>query len=441
MCKPYNSVLGEHFRSHWDVIPVDYPSDPNEAPIQHLYVSPPAPEPAPSSSYFFSSAAASAPDVMHPSLSESASVKSGRSGKSGFSGLSFMSRAATTKSTPSTSPELPETNLEAGMSDLSLASDQASGAADLLEADEAAADKPRIRIVYLTEQVSHHPPVSAYFAACPSRHLELTGVDQISAKVSGTTLRVAPGTFNKGIFIRITGDAGVGEMYHITHPIASVNGLLRGSFYVTIGDSTIITCTGGKDGEKLRAVIEYKEESWLGKAHFLLEGVIHTYDPKETVHEEWTRVKHVPKDCVLAVFDGSWRRRIRWKRVSAPDSEYATLLDLSTLHVIPKTVRPIEKQLQNESRRLWDSVTTRLLAKEYSEATKHKLVIEQKQRDDATERKRKGVECVFVASLWNKAELINLSPIGSAPSTSRRISPLATPFSLPKGARRSKRRW
>ncbi|KAI0747013.1 hypothetical protein C8Q80DRAFT_1178825 [Daedaleopsis nitida] len=396
VCKPYNSVLGEHFRSHWDVIPVDYPSDPNEPPIQHLYIAPPAPAPAPSTSYFFSSAAASAPDVIHPSISESASVKSGRSGKSGFSGFSLTSRGYSTtgKTTPSTSPELGETNLEAGMSNLSLANDP------VLQADEGAADKPRIRIVYLTEQVSHHPPVSAYHAACPSRHLELTGIDQISAKVSGTTLRVAPGSFNKGIFVRITGDAGAGEMYHITHPVASVNGLLRGSFYVTVGDSTIIACSGGKDGQKLRAVIEYKEESWLGKAHFLMEGVIHTYDPKESVHEEWIRVKHVPKDRVLAVFDGSWRGRIRWKRVDAPDSEYATLLDLSTLHTIPKTVRPLEKQLPDESRKLWETVTSRLVKKEYSEATKHKLAIEQKQRDDAAERKRKGTP--FVPKYFEK---------------------------------------
>ncbi|TFK91645.1 hypothetical protein K466DRAFT_582628 [Polyporus arcularius HHB13444] len=394
VCKPYNSVLGEHFRSHWDVIPVDYPSDPNEPPIQHLYISPPVADPAPSSSYFFSSAAVSAPDVTHPSLSETASVKSGRSGKSGFSGLSFMSRgpSTTAKTTPSASPHHVETNLEAGMSNLSLANDRDSG--PLLEADETAADKPRIRIAYLTEQVSHHPPISAYHAACPSRHIELTGVDQISAKVSGTTVRVMPGSFNKGIFVRITGGAGAGEMYHITHPVASVNGLLRGSFYVTVGDTTIITCSGGQDGEKLRAIIEYKEESWLGKAHFLLEGVIHEYDPKETVHEEWTRIKHVPKDRVLAVFDGSWRGRIRWKRVDASDSEYATLIDVSTLHVIPKSVRPLEKQQPNESRKLWENVTDKLVKKEYSEATKHKLAIEQKQRDDAAERKRKGVDFV-----------------------------------------------
>ena len=116
------------------------------------------------------------------------------------------------------------------------------------------------RVVYVTEQVSHHPPVSAYFATCPERSLELFGIDQISAKVSGTTLRVSPGQYNQGIFVRITGGFGEGERYHITHPVASVNGILRGSFYVTVGDSMIISVGGGKPEQRYRTIIEYKEE-------------------------------------------------------------------------------------------------------------------------------------------------------------------------------------
>jgi hypothetical protein len=88
----------------------------------------------------------------------------------------------------------------------------------------------------------------------------MAGIDQITAKVSGTTLRVAPGSQNKGIFINISGGHGEGEKYHITHPIASVNGILRGSFYLTVGDTTIITCSGGKTDQMLRTIIEYKEE-------------------------------------------------------------------------------------------------------------------------------------------------------------------------------------
>jgi len=151
---------------------------------------------------------------------------------------------------------------------------------------------------------------------------------------------------------------------------------------------------------------------------FALEGVIHTYEEDETEHEEWTKAKHVPAERIVAHFDGSWKGLIRYRlangsaSVSSKNSpvpsaatsrsdlttgvedEWSTLIDISTLHPVPKTVRSLEKQLPTESRKLWDSVTTRLLKKEYSEATKFKQAIEQKQRDDATERRNKGVECV-----------------------------------------------
>ncbi|RDB30329.1 Oxysterol-binding protein-like protein 1 [Hypsizygus marmoreus] len=405
VCKPYNSVLGEHFRAHWDFVPVAYPQEPSQPPTPRIYT------------VTVGSASTTDPTSL---LSETASVKSGKSSKSTRSGLSFVSKARKSPSTAATSPQpSPEADgVTAQMSSLNLANGDGEAS--------------RLRVVYVTEQVSHHPPVSAYFASCPARSLELSGIDQISAKVSGTTLRVSPGEYNQGLFVNITGGPGEGERYHITHPVASVNGILRGSFYVTVGDSTIITCTGGNHAQKFRTVIEYKEESWLGKAHFLLEGVIHTVHEGETQHLAWTKVKHVPHHRVVAVFDGSWRGHIRWRRVglgsypqvtssasSSPspshetlprasissaaaskaeivshDEDYATLLDLSTLKVVPKSVRPLEKQLPHESRKLWVSVTDNLLKKEYSEATKEKVAIEQKQRDEAADRKRKGTEFV-----------------------------------------------
>ncbi|KAJ3502451.1 hypothetical protein NLJ89_g8884 [Agrocybe chaxingu] len=386
VCKPYNSVLGEHFRAHWDIVPTPYE-------IEELAES------------------------TETYKSESASLKSSKSTTSGVSSF-------TKPKTPSTAPTSPQhgatDDLAGQMSNLNLTTP--------------------IRVVYLTEQVSHHPPVSAYYASCPARSVEMSGIDQISAKVSGTTLRVAPGEHNQGIFIKLTGGPGEGEQYHVTHPVASVNGILRGSFYVTVGDSTIITCEGGKPGHKFRTVIEYKEESWLGRAHFLLEGVIHTVFDSDANHcSEWTKVKHVPQNRVVAFFDGTWRGRIRWKRVGtgsyptvdhsgvtrstssspspshvklptpnipaasfskadvsgrAPEEEWMTLLDLSILEVVPKVVRPLDKQHPRESRKLWENVTDKLLKKEFSEATKEKVTIEQRQRDEAAERKRTGIEFV-----------------------------------------------
>ncbi|KAK2465606.1 hypothetical protein APHAL10511_002498 [Amanita phalloides] len=425
VCKPYNSVLGEHFRAHWDVIPGSFNSGSNSNLSDNASTT------TPSSTV--------PPSPVIPDFSETASVKSGRSSRSGLSLLSRTARSST--STAGTSPQTHSlNNIAAHMSNLSL-----GRPVDTIPEHDGDLDSnmesPRARIVYVTEQVSHHPPVSAYFAVCPSRHVEMAGVDQISAKVSGTTVRVAPGQYNQGIYINLTGGPGEGESYHITHPVAYVNGILRGSFYITVGESSIITCEGYKGRKGFRVIIEYKEESWLGKPHFLLEGVVHTVFDGESQHEEWTKVRHVPTSRIVAVFDGSWRGKIRWRRVgmgSFPDSlsstasspagshvhlplnttseldvssgtygllpgtvpsasaetEYSVLVDLAVLRTIPKTVRPLERQQPYESRKLWDGVTRNLVEKKYSEATKEKMLIEQKQRDSAAERRRKAVEFI-----------------------------------------------
>jgi hypothetical protein len=175
------------------------------------------------------------------------------------------SSPAVDKTIPST---VVESNVSAQLSNLSLASTTHTG-----ESGSGSTNSPptsmsttagTLRLAYLTEQISHHPPISAYVAACPSRHITLSGIDQISVRVlPSTSVRVSSGAMNKGLFVSLDGGHGAGERYQITHPVAHVNGVLRGSFYATVHESTIITCTGGSgvgDGEFLRTIVEYKEE-------------------------------------------------------------------------------------------------------------------------------------------------------------------------------------
>ena len=42
------------------------------------------------------------------------------------------------------------------------------------------------RVVYLTEQILHHPPVSAFYGECRERGISLCGLDHLSAHFTGT---------------------------------------------------------------------------------------------------------------------------------------------------------------------------------------------------------------------------------------------------------------
>lgn len=255
-------MLGEHFRAHWDVLPVQPSADPLQAPIHRHHTTSPQPSgntsavfgkgPKDESTFSFRSAKSASSKKRTSSIFDFATAR--------VTPLPKSSGPSSPESTPTVNGGV-ESNLAAQVSNLSLGADSGSfdsGAS--LDADGA----ERVRVAFLTEQISHHPPISAYYAACPARGVALMGIDQISARVSGTGVRVAPGQKNKGIFVQLKSGPGSGEQYQITHPTAMVQGLLRGNFYVTVTESTIITCAGiggeGKGKDRLRAILEYRDE-------------------------------------------------------------------------------------------------------------------------------------------------------------------------------------
>lgn len=129
-----------------------------------------------------------------------------------------------------------ESNLDAQMSNLSLAGTDGAvststslepsgtvsraggvgGAGGAGDAEGGVLDDGKIRVVYLTEQVSHHPPISSFYVTCPAKKMAMVGVDQVSAKVTSTAaVKIGPGSFNKGLFIDIEGGPGEGERYQV----------------------------------------------------------------------------------------------------------------------------------------------------------------------------------------------------------------------------------
>ena len=81
----------------------------------------------------------------------------------------------------------------------------------------------------------------------------------------------------------------------------------------------------------------------------------------------------------------------QWNATSKNIKTSATFTDV-TGDKEEVSVRALDVQDEWESRKLWEGVTTHLVRKEYGEATKSKVAIEQMQREEAAERKRKGVK-------------------------------------------------
>lgn len=237
------------------------------------------------------------------------------------------------------------------------------------------------KVCFLTEQTSHHPPVSAFYIDCAETGVSARGFDQISAKFTGTSIRVTPGQHNLGIFINI--GKRNDEEYQLTHPAAHLGGLLRGALSISVADTCYIVCPK----TKIKVILQYLEDGWISRAQNKVEGVIFRYDPdKDTV----TKIKDVPEGDVLAKITGSWHGQLYYTLPGASESQL--LIDITPLFPVEKSLPPDNQQLGNESRKFWSGVTEAILDKKYSQATRLKVEIEDRQRQKAAERQEKNEE-------------------------------------------------
>ncbi|KAJ3153484.1 hypothetical protein HDU89_000511 [Geranomyces variabilis] len=321
--KPYNSVLGERFCCWWDV-PVD-----------------------------------------------AAVAAGGKVAAGGEAPSSESQPSSLASSTASASVQPPNTIPS---------SSAAPGAA-------AAAAASALKVTCVTEQISHHPPVSAYYYECKEKGIVGRGVDHIAARFTGTNIKVGPGSQNQGIFITLQTHAN--EEYNIQHPWASVTGWLSGSPYVIVGERAVITCP--RSG--LKCVLEYKDEPTFGKPRFAIEGKVFTYDYaadaalSEKERKEREKIGKIPDASVIARLTGQWNGQIH---VTEGNAAQRLLFDMSESEPAVKQTLPLADQHPMESRRIWQKVTTALLAKDSNTATDEKRVIEERQRKEAAELEAAG---------------------------------------------------
>ncbi|CAK7228396.1 hypothetical protein SCUCBS95973_006867 [Sporothrix curviconia] len=350
-CKPYNSCLGEFFRCNWD-------------------------------------AEDNAPRIVHQELfGEGAGKANGTAASSSASSVKSNVSRGSSKSSGGSAPtpnlSVPQTGTNP--------------------------QNPIVRVSYLTEQTSHHPPVSAFYISCPERGLHARGFDQITAKFTGTSIKVMPGEHNLGIFITL--EKRNNETYQLTHPAAHLGGLLRGALSVSVGDMAYITCPE----TKLKAILQYYDEGWLRGSTNKVDGVIFRYDPE---NDDKMRIRDVPDEDVLVRLNGAWKEKISFTMGPKPFNTHpvdaqTTIIDIAPLTVAPKVLPPDNEQLKNESLQLWGEVTKAIHAKQFSKATSIKQVLEESQREKARERDRTG-------AVWSPVFFTQVTGNGGKPELSEK---------------------
>ncbi|KAH6600102.1 hypothetical protein BASA50_002561 [Batrachochytrium salamandrivorans] len=229
----------------------------------------------------------------------------------------------------------------------------------------------------ITEQISHHPPISAFTYTSHDSRIVISGLDHVVAKFTGTSFKVGPGEYNAGIYVTLKDH---NETYNISHPWATVNGWLTGSPYIVVSDQTVIVCPNSG----IKAILVYLDEPFFGSPKFAIQGKIFKYDfgkdlemtPKQ--RKDMEKLGNVPDEDVLCTISGKWNGEIFFQMAGSAEQEL--LFDMSTSNVAPKSVQSLAQQGELESGRVWQRVTDALLLKDYTTATREKRIVEERQR-------------------------------------------------------------
>ncbi|CEF67157.1 Oxysterol-binding protein-related protein 9 [Strongyloides ratti] len=220
------------------------------------------------------------------------------------------------------------------------------------------------QLTFIAEQVSHHPPISAFYAEHPGKRISFNGFIWTKSSFLGLSIGVA----NIGFGTVTLHDYD--EVYKLTFP-SGYGRSIMGTPWIELGGRIEVSCE--KTG--YTAEIDFLTKSFFGGKPHRLSGSLFKPGVKKPI----------------LTLRGEWNGIIYAKPLNG--DEYV-FVDVKAKSEIRKECDPIAKMGDRESRRLWRHVTTALFRNKISLATNSKLWIEQRQRDEAKKRKEKG-------EVWN----------------------------------------
>jgi len=220
----------------------------------------------------------------------------------------------------------------------------------------------RSNVSYIAEQVSHHPPISAFYAENYKKRISVDGYIWTKSKFLGLSIGVH--MIGQAIISVLDYD----EHYTVTFP----NGYGR----------SILTVPWIELGGKVE--VKCAKTGYTGNVDF------HTKPFYGGKKDRVTAEVYAPNDKKPVVtIQGEWNGVMYAKYASGANEMF---VDTKTMPIIKKRVKTIDQQLPNESRRLWKEVTYHLKQKDVETATSFKHKLEQKQREEAKERKEQGAK-------------------------------------------------
>ncbi|XP_066964545.1 oxysterol-binding protein-related protein 11-like isoform X3 [Macrobrachium rosenbergii] len=239
---------------------------------------------------------------------------------------------------------------------------------DLPDSKSKDGKKSYLTIRYAAEQVSHHPPVSAFFFECPEKQLSINAHIWTKSKFMGMSI----GVNLVGDITLIIGS--VRESYSLAMPSAYGRSILTEPWVELGGRVNIMSPESGCQA----AIVFHTKPFYGGKLHRV------TAEVKNAAGTTLTRVQGEWDSCLEFTYaDGSQE-----------------VIDVNEIPMVcHKRLRPLAQQGPGESRRLWHDVSVALARGDVETATSHKRALEEQQRKEERERNAHGA--AFPTRLFN----------------------------------------
>ncbi|CCH46869.1 Oxysterol-binding protein [Wickerhamomyces ciferrii] len=226
--------------------------------------------------------------------------------------------------------------------------------------------------ILLSEQVSHHPPVTAYTIFNDQNNVELQGYNGIRSSISTTSMNV------KQFGHAILKFKDLNEEFLITLPPLHIEGLLVASPFVELEGKTIIQSSSG-----YISIVEFS-----GRGYF--SGKKNSF--KARVFKD--SASSANKDNALYTIQGQWSGKSTiYKGSSSSNSKNSTeFYDAQAKNPEHLIVKPIENQGELESRKAWLKVSEAIKQSKFDLIHKEKSLIENEQRELRKKEQELGIK-------------------------------------------------